>query len=189
MFTFLLQLRETLQHGHPLHLFTIFVATVWVLWAVKVLLSRRYRPWTAPYRPTTSVVVPVVDEPPDLFREVLRRIAAQEPDETIVVINGPRNPALEAICNQCPGELTWTWTPVAGKRNAIRAGVEGTIRQGVAVTGMRRARYRGLPKTRLEHVYSAVALNLIRLDAYWNGNALDRTRTSHLARLDLALPA
>jgi len=124
LFTFLLQLRETLQHGHPLHLFTIFVATVWVLWAVKVLLSRRYRPWTAPYRPATSVVVPVVDEPPDLFREVLRRIAAQEPDETIVVINGPRNPALEAICNQCPGDPTWTWTPVAGKRNAIRTGVE-----------------------------------------------------------------
>ncbi|MDN5751536.1 MAG: transposase, partial [Pseudonocardia sp.] len=74
-------------------------------------------------------------------------------------------------------------------RYAIRAGVEGTIRQAVAVTGMRRARYRGLDKTRLEHVYSAVALNLIRLDAYWNGHALDRTRTSHLARLDLALAA
>lgn len=57
------------------------------------------------------------------------------------------------------------------------------------MTGMRRARYRGLPKTRLEHVYSAVALNLIRLDAYWNGHALDRTRTSHLARLGLALAA
>ena len=78
-------------------------------------------------------------------------------------------------------------TPDWQARYAVRAGVEGTIRQGVAVTGMRRARYRGLPKTRLEHVYSAVALNLIRLDAYWNGNALDRTRTSHLARLDLAL--
>ena len=32
-------------------------------------------------------------------------------------------------------------------RYARRAGVEGTIRQAVAVTGMRRARYRGLPKT------------------------------------------
>jgi transposase len=72
---------------------------------------------------------------------------------------------------------------------ARRAGVEGTIRQAVAVTGIRRARYRGLPKTRLEHVYSAVALNLIRLHAYWNGNALDRTRTSHLARLEHALAA
>ena len=72
---------------------------------------------------------------------------------------------------------------------ARRAGVEGTIRQGVAVTGMRRARYRGLPKTTLEHVYSAVALNLIRLHAYWNGHALDRTRTSHLTRLEHALAA
>jgi hypothetical protein len=38
-------------------------------------------------------------------------------------------------------------------------------------------------------VYSAVALNLIRLDAWWNGHPLDRTRTSHLAHLELALAA
>jgi hyaluronan synthase len=124
LFTFLLQLRETLQRGHPLHLFTIFVGVVWMLWAVKVLLSRRYRPWTAPYWPSTSVVIPVVDEPLELFREVLRRIGEQEPDETIVVINGPRNPALEAVCNDFAGGLTWIWTPVAGKRNAVRMGVE-----------------------------------------------------------------
>ena len=72
-------------------------------------------------------------------------------------------------------------------RYALRAGVEGTIRQGVAVTGMRRARYRGLDKTRLEHTYAAVALNLIRLDAWWNGHPLDRTRTSHLAPFELQL--
>jgi len=72
-------------------------------------------------------------------------------------------------------------------RYALRAGVEGTIRQGVAVTGMRRARYRGLDKTRLEHTYAAAALNLIRLGAWWNGHPLDRTRTSHLARLELQL--
>lgn len=72
-------------------------------------------------------------------------------------------------------------------RYALRAGVEGTIRQGVAVTGMRHARYRGLDKTRLEHASAAVALNLIRLHAWWNGHPLDRTRTSHLARLELAL--
>ncbi|WP_420902993.1 transposase [Streptomyces hirsutus] len=70
-----------------------------------------------------------------------------------------------------------------------RAGIEGTIHQAVAVTGMRRARYRGLPKTHLEHAFSAVALNLLRLDAWWNGHPLDRTRTGHLARLDLSLAA
>ncbi|MFE7332377.1 transposase [Streptomyces sp. NPDC057565] len=72
---------------------------------------------------------------------------------------------------------------------ATRAGVEGTIHQAVAVTGMRRARYHGLDKTHLEHAFSAVALNLIRLDAWWNGHPLDRTRTRHLARLDLSLAA
>jgi transposase len=72
---------------------------------------------------------------------------------------------------------------------ALRAGVEGTIRQAVAVTDVRHTRYRGLPKTHLEHVYSAVALNMIRLHAYWNGHPLDRRRTSHLARLELALAA
>ncbi len=69
----------------------------------------------------------------------------------------------------------------------IRAGVEGTIRQAVAITGIRRARYRGLRKVHLEHVISATALNLTRLDAWWNGHPLDRTRTSHLARLDQTL--
>jgi hypothetical protein len=72
---------------------------------------------------------------------------------------------------------------------ALRAGVEGTIRQGIAVTDLRHARYRGLAKTHLQHVFAAVALNLIRLDAWWNGHPLDRTRTSHLTRLELALAA
>ena len=71
---------------------------------------------------------------------------------------------------------------------ARRAGVEGTIHQAVS-HGARRARYRGLPKTRLDHAYMACALNLLRLEAYWTGTPLDRQRTSHLARLELSLAA
>jgi Transposase DDE domain len=74
-------------------------------------------------------------------------------------------------------------------RYAIRAGIEGTIHQAVTVTGTRRARYRGLHKTHLEHVFSATALNLIWLDAWWNGQPLDHTRTSHLTHLEFALAA
>jgi len=69
---------------------------------------------------------------------------------------------------------------------ARRAGVEGTMHQA-ASHGARRARYRGLPKTRLDHVYMACALNLLRLHAYWTGTPLDRKRTSHLARLETGL--
>ena len=71
-------------------------------------------------------------------------------------------------------------------RYRIRAGVEGTIAQATHVTGIRRARYLGLEKTRLEHNTAAAAINLIRLDAWWTGKPLDRTRTTHLQRLDLA---
>ena len=71
---------------------------------------------------------------------------------------------------------------------ARRAGIEGTMHQA-ASHGARRARYRGLPRTRLDHIYMACALNLLRLEAFWTGTPLDRQRTSHLARLELSLAA
>jgi cellulose synthase/poly-beta-1,6-N-acetylglucosamine synthase-like glycosyltransferase len=124
VFVFLLQVRHAVADGGPLYLFAVFSAIVWVLWILKVLLSRRYRPWTAPYLTSTSVIVPVVDEPADLFHDVLARIVGQRPDEIIVVINGPRNIALERVCAYLAPAVQWTWTPVAGKRNAVRVGTE-----------------------------------------------------------------
>ncbi|MEV1169144.1 hypothetical protein [Nonomuraea sp. NPDC049784] len=38
----------------------------------------------------------------------------------------------------------------------------------MSVTGLRRARYRGIKKVHL--VLSAIAVNLIRLNAWWNGH-------------------
>lgn len=71
---------------------------------------------------------------------------------------------------------------------ARRAGIEGTVNQAVR-HGARRARYRGLPKVRLEHAFMAVALNFIRLHAYWTGTPLNRGNMTHLARLELDLAA
>jgi transposase len=71
-------------------------------------------------------------------------------------------------------------------RYKARAGIEGTMRQCTHVTGIRRARYTGLGKTRLEHLAAATAINVIRLDAWYSGNPIDRTRTTHLQRIDLA---
>jgi transposase len=75
------------------------------------------------------------------------------------------------------------------QRYAIRAGVEGTIHQATAATGLRRSRYLGLPKTHLAHVITATAINLIRMDAWWTGTPPGRTRTSHLATLGSSLAA
>jgi transposase len=88
----------------------------------------------------------------------------------------------EAITAARAEQDTATWR----HRYQIRAGVEGTIAQATHVTGIRRARYLGLPRTRLEHNIAAAALNMIRLYAWWTGRPLDRTRTTHLQRLDLA---
>lgn len=122
LFIFFLQLRETL-HGGRLYVFTVLVALTWALWMIKAWLSRRYRPWTAPYDTTASVVIPVVDEPVGLFHEVLDLITEQRPHQVIVVINGPRNEKLERVCDTYPG-VDWIWTEVPGKRNAIREGLE-----------------------------------------------------------------
>jgi len=126
VFVAILELRQTFtEHGH-LYLFSLFVALTWLVWLAKVVLSRRYRPWRTPFATTTSVVIPVVDEPLDLFRDVLRRIVSQRPTEIVVVVNGPRNPQLEEVCQEFAPVVSWTWTPVAGKRNAVKVGVEAT---------------------------------------------------------------
>jgi transposase len=87
----------------------------------------------------------------------------------------------EAVAAARAGQASQQWQA----RYKIRAGVEGTMRQATHVTGIRRARYLGLDKTRLEHNAAAAAVNLIRLDAWWTGKPLDRTRTTHLQRLCL----
>ncbi|WP_198047613.1 IS1182 family transposase [Kutzneria sp. 744] len=91
----------------------------------------------------------------------------------------------EAIRTARARQQTGDWN----RDYALRAGVEGTIRQATHTTGLRRARYRGLAKTHLDHTTSATALNLIRVVAWWNGHPLDRTTHSHLARLQLRLAA
>jgi hypothetical protein len=82
-------------------------------------------------------------------------------------------------------QSTDTWKD----RYKIRAGVEGTMRQATHVTGIRRARYLGLNKTALEHNLAATAINLIHYDTWLTGRPLDRTRTTHLQRLDFTLTA
>jgi transposase len=59
-----------------------------------------------------------------------------------------------------------------------RAGVEGTISQGVRAFGMRRTRYRGLAKTKLHDVLVATAMNLTRVAAWLAGERPVGTRIS-----------
>jgi transposase len=64
-----------------------------------------------------------------------------------------------------------------------RAGIEGTISQGVRAFGLRQTRYRGLAKTHLQHIATAAAINLDRLVAWIDGVPRAAARTSRFAAL------
>ena len=74
-------------------------------------------------------------------------------------------------------------TEAGRKLYAKRAGVEGTLSQGVRAFGLRRSRYRGVVKTHLQHVATAAAMNLERLWAWFDERPRAKTRTSRFARL------
>ncbi|MGK7938997.1 MAG: IS1182 family transposase [Crocosphaera sp.] len=64
-----------------------------------------------------------------------------------------------------------------------RAGIEGTLSQGIRKSGLRQSRYVGLAKTHLQHIFTAAALNLYRLDNWLNGIPLASTRYSRFCSL------
>jgi transposase len=67
--------------------------------------------------------------------------------------------------------------------NARRAGIEGTLSQGVRTFGLRRSRYRGLAKAHLQHVATAAAIDLGRLSAWFRATPRAAIRTSRFAAL------
>jgi transposase len=75
------------------------------------------------------------------------------------------------------------------RRYALRCGVEGLISQACRLCDLHQARYRGLAKTHLQHVLTALALNVVRVDAWLTGVTTTGGWTSRLARLAQPLPA
>jgi transposase len=68
-------------------------------------------------------------------------------------------------------------TPAYATEYCRRAGIEGTISQGVRRCGMRRSRYVGRAKTHLDHVFTAAAINYVRV-ANWLAD-VPRAETRH----------
>ncbi|MFG2276999.1 IS1182 family transposase [Streptomyces chartreusis] len=68
------------------------------------------------------------------------------------------------------------------RRYAIRAGIESTLSQNVRAHGLRRSRYRGLTRTHVQHVLTAMACNLSRL-ASWHDTTSSPRRASRFQTL------
>jgi transposase len=78
---------------------------------------------------------------------------------------------------------TWLASEEGQQLYKRRAGVEGTLSQGVRAFGLRRTRYGGLAKTHVQHVAIAAAINLDRLVAWLDERPRATTRTSRFAAL------
>jgi transposase len=64
-----------------------------------------------------------------------------------------------------------------------RAGVEGTLSQGIRAFGMRQSRYIGLAKTGLQEVCTAAAINVSRVVRWLDGAPRAKTRVTRFAAL------
>lgn len=72
------------------------------------------------------------------------------------------------------------------KRYGKRAGIEGTISQGVFAMGMRRSRYRGQDKTHLQFIFTAAAMNITRAVNWLNRIPRKTTKPTKFGRLAAA---
>ncbi|MBO0791761.1 MAG: transposase, partial [Ktedonobacteraceae bacterium] len=64
-----------------------------------------------------------------------------------------------------------------------RAGIEGTLSQGIRMCGLRKARYLGLAKVHLQQVFTACALNVCRISAWLDERLRAQTRQAAFVRL------
>jgi transposase len=69
---------------------------------------------------------------------------------------------------------------------AKRAGIEGTLSQGVRAFDLRRSRYMGLAKTHLQHILIATALNLVWVVAWLTDPRPQKRRGAPLAAVAFA---
>lgn len=69
------------------------------------------------------------------------------------------------------------------ERYAKRSGIEGTISQGVRAFDLRSCRYLGMAKTHLQHIFTATAMNVVRLFQWQMGDTPSSPRISRFAAL------
>jgi transposase len=100
-------------------------------------------------------------------------------------VGGPRQVLLQAkVFHQALEHTRELFASADGKREyQKRAGIEGTISQGVRRGTRRRSRYIGMQKTHLQGIATAAGINILRAVNFLWQEPIARTRTSRFARL------
>jgi hyaluronan synthase len=98
----------------------------WSIWIVRKLVARRYRPIAANgYQNSLSIVVPVYNEDPGVFRKALSSWIHEKPEEIIAVIDYS-----DTTCIEIFREFQKEWSTLSlivtdrpGKRQALADGI------------------------------------------------------------------
>ena len=104
MYHFILMLKDYIVN-HNMHWFLVFFFFVLIRWLIVFCISLGYKKYDKVTDEEarsvfSSVLIPVVDEPVDVFRNVLNKILRQTPNELIVVVNGPYPKELMKLCQE-----------------------------------------------------------------------------------------
>lgn len=102
----------------------------WVSWLIRRFPAVAYRPYVSDHRPPISLVTPVYQEDPEIFRAAVESWLANDLDEIICVIDETDESSI-AIASEY--ELTVIVTSVPGKRDALRRGWEAANTEIVAL--------------------------------------------------------
>jgi hyaluronan synthase len=106
----------------------------WSVWLGRWLLSRRYRPTVNLYRTTTSVVVPVYREDPDVLMRCLQTWLDEDPTEVILVVDVGDFGALERLANHQDARVQVIPFKHAGKRSALGVGIRAATQDILVLT-------------------------------------------------------
>ena len=138
--------------------------------------SRMWSPYTDAQRgPLITVAFAAGDCVPCPVRDQCTRAVAGKPRQLTLRVQPDQQAIVAARERQ--------QQPDFAARYAARAGIEGTLSQGLRTTGLRQARYRGLAKTHLQELAGAAAINRRRIHAHLLGRPRATTRRSPLRSL------
>ena len=150
----------------------------WANKQVRCPQGQRSVSWSTPAEGTVNPRISVVFRKADCETCRARALCTRSPRgaRQVKLLPLPQQEALNAARARFTSEQ-------GRQRYRRRAGIEGTLSQGVRAFGLRRTRYRGLAKTHLQHLATAAAINLDRLFAWQTEKPRAATRTSRFAAL------
>jgi transposase len=127
-------------------------------------------------KPVIKIKFAVQDCRPCPSRELCTHSQSASPRRVLTVRPEPQYQALQAARQRQA-------TPEFKTAYNRRAGIEGTLSQGIRAFDLRHARYRGLEKVHLQQVLTATAFNVCRMYAWLTEQPRAQTRQAAFVRL------